>query len=72
MSEPERFLPHLKQIHAAAHELPDAELWPSEDYIVELKGSSSSHLITFKRTSYRSRTRGQTFKWLYEGKMWVS
>ncbi len=71
MSDPQRFLPHIKQIRAAAEELPDAELWPSEDYIVELKGSSSSHLITFKRHSYVSKTRGKTYKWLYEGKMWV-
>jgi hypothetical protein len=71
MSEPQRFLPHIKQIQAAAHELPDAELWPSEEYIVELKGSTNSHLITFRRTAYLSRTRGKTFKWLYEGKMWV-
>jgi hypothetical protein len=72
MSDHNRFLPHLKQIRAAALELPDAELWPSEDYIVELKGSTSSHLITFKRTAYHSKTRGKTYKWLYEGKMWVS
>ncbi len=71
MSEKERFLPHLKQIRAAAQELPDAELWPSAEYIVELKGEHSSHLLTFRRTSYLSKTRGKTHKWLYEGKMWV-
>ncbi len=68
----DRFLPHLTQIRAAAHELPDAELWPSEEYIVELKGSSSSHLITFKRATYMSRSKGKTFKWVFEGKMLVS
>jgi hypothetical protein len=67
----DRFLPHIKQVRAAAHELPDAELWPSEEYIVELKGSTTSHLLTFKRMSYLSKSRGKTFKWLYEGKMWV-
>ena len=72
MSDRERFLPHLNQVRAAAQELPDAELWPSEDYVVELKGSTSSHLITFKRIGYLSKTRGKTYKWLYEGKMWVS
>jgi hypothetical protein len=68
----DRFLPHLKQIRAAAEELPDAELWPGEEYIVELKGSTTSHLLTFKRISYHSKSRGKTYKWLYEGKMWVS
>jgi hypothetical protein len=68
----ERFLPHLKQIRAAAHELPDAELWPSEDYVVELKTSKNSHMITFQRTPYLSRSRGKIHKWMYEGKMWVS
>jgi hypothetical protein len=61
----------LTQVRAAARELPDAELWPGEEYIVELKGSKTSHLITFKRRSYLSRSRGKTFKWMYEGKMWV-
>jgi hypothetical protein len=68
----EKFLPHLSQIRAAAHELPDAELWPSEEYIVELKGTSSSHLITFQRTAYNSRRKGKTYRWVYEGKIMVS
>ena len=72
MSESERFLPHLKQVRAAAHELPDAELWPGEEYIVELHKVHHQPPDHLQALSYHSKSRGKTYKWLYEGKMWVS
>ncbi len=66
----ERFVPNLKQVEQAAQQLPDAEIWPEDEFLVPLD-SHTDRQLTFRRIRFNSRSQGKTYRWVYDGKVLV-
>jgi len=70
-SEPKRILPSLKQLSAAAAQLPPAADWPEPRIEVTLVGPHHEAALTFRRVMART-PEGSAYRWVYEGKIFVS
>lgn len=65
-----KFIPNLIQLSAAAKELPDAELWPNDNFLCPVLVDKKQKTIEFKR---KQVTRGSElpYRWIYEGKVLI-
>lgn len=66
-----RILPSLKQITAAAAQLPAAQDWPEPRIEITLVGPQHEATLTFRRVLARS-PEGSVYRWMYEGKVFVT
>jgi len=70
-AEGRRFLPSLKQLAAAAAQLPPAADWPEPRIEVKLVSPHHETSLTFRRVLART-PQGEVSRWVYEGKIFVS
>jgi len=68
----DKFLPHIDQILQATQQLPDAVLWPEEQYVAVIEGSRHNYELVFHRIPYVSRAEGKTHRWAYRGTIRVN
>jgi hypothetical protein len=62
-------LPSLRYLTSAAESLPDADLWPDDNYTVLLKKQCVE--LSFRKIKLSQSRDGSTHRWIYEGKVIV-
>lgn len=65
-----KFVPNLAQLNTATKELPDAELWPNDNFLCPILVDKKQKTIEFTRKQI-TRGSAKPYRWIYEGKVLI-